>query len=277
MYKKIFWFILIFAMIAVLYCGNDYERDEVRVGFDVDVSKNPEPKRNEVILTTGEWPPYTSENLDAYGFFTEIVTTTFQNIRFESVIDFYPWKRCEELVKSGEAFAAFPYSLNEERSKHFNFSDPVMEGYTRFYYYDKPEGFFNYEELSELKDYTIGVVGGYFYIEMLINAGLEDSLDYCDKEISAIRKLVEGRVDLVPLNTVNGWELIKKEFPDEEEKFDTLEKELIQTDLRLLVSKRYTDASNILNRFNRGLEIIKNNGTYNEILKKHDIKASSVE
>ncbi len=277
MYKRHLLFFLILFIILISGCGNNFNREKIRIGFDIDVSNNPEPKRDEVILTTGEWPPYTSENIISYGFFTEIVTTAFKEIGYKPLINFYPWKRCEELVKKGEAFAAFPYSINEERSKHFNFSDPVMEGYTRFFYYDKPEGYFNYNELNDLMEYTIGVVSGYFYIEMLTNAGLENSLDYSDNEISAIKKLIEGRVDLVPLNTVNGWEIIKKEFPADEDKFDSLDKELIQTDLRLIVSKRYTEASSILNRFNRGLEIIKNNGIYNQILEKHDIRVSIVE
>jgi polar amino acid transport system substrate-binding protein len=277
MYKRHLSFFLILFLILISGCGNNFEREKKRIGFDVDVSNNLEPKRDEVILTTGEWPPYTSENIMSYGFFTEIVNAAFKEIGYKPLIDFYPWKRCEELVKKGEAFAAFPYSINEERSQHFNFSDPVIEGYTRFFYYDNSEGYFNYNELNDLKEYTIGVVSGYFYIEMLTNAGLEESLDYSDDEISAIKKLIEGRVDMVPLNTVNGWKLIKDNFPEEENRFETLDKELIQTDLRLLVSKRYKDASNILNRFNRGLEIIINNGTYNQILKKHDIRVSSIE
>lgn len=219
-------------------------------------------------LVTGEWAPYTSEALDGYGFITEIVTEVFKEMSIEPVYTFQTWKRCYSLVVRGDVWAAFPYSYTEERAEEVLFSDTIGESTTKFFYYgqDTP---YQYSTLDDLKPYKIAGVKGYFYEEAFTQAGLDVS--YTADETSALKRLAAGRVDLMPLNELVGWGLIKELFPDEVNRFGTLETPYDTSELKLVVSKTYPDAQDYLQRFNATLQQVKTGDTYQQILKKYGL------
>jgi len=220
-------------------------------------------------LLTGEVSPYVSKALEGYGFLTEIVTLTFKEMGLKAQYKFYPWKRCEFLVKGGEAWATFPYSYTEKRAEEFHFSDIIGYSTTRFFYY-KNIGTLHYETIEDLKQYKLGGVSGYFYEERFKKAGLRVS--YSRNELIAMKKLIAGRVDFLPINEVVGWELIRKNFPQEIIKgFGTLEKPLSQDPLRLMVSKAYPDSQSLLNHFNTTFKKVKKTPAYNTILNKYSL------
>ena len=220
-------------------------------------------------MTTGEWAPYTSETLEGYGFFTEIVTAIFDEMGRTPQYEFYPWQRAEQAVQDGEAWAAFPYSYSEERALTFAFSDAVANSTTVFFYYKPHMEAVKWEELADLKPYTIGGVLGYFYEGTFKEAGL--TTDYTSSEELAIKKLQAGRVDLLPMTPLVAWPQIKTLFPDEVENFGTLEKPLAETTLCLMIQKDNQESVLLLEQFNAALQAIKEKGVYQEILTKYGI------
>ncbi len=222
-----------------------------------------------VKLGTGEWAPYTSEGLENYGFFTEIISEVFKEMGVEAEYVFYPWRRCYDLVKKGKLWAAFPYSYTEERAKEVLYSDPVAYSTTTFFYYKNNKNY-KYETLEDLRPYKLGGVLGYFYEELFKKAGLE--VDYVYKELNAIEKLMARRIELLPLNELVGWSLIKKHLSNEESNFGTLEKAFSRDALHLIVSKEYSDTRELLKGFNAALKRVIENDTYKSILKKYNIE-----
>jgi len=222
-----------------------------------------------VKLATGEWVPFTSEGLENYGFFTEIISEVFKEMGVEAEYVFYPWRRCYDSVKKGKAWAAFPYSYTEERAKEVLYSDQIAYSTTKFFYYKNNKDY-EYETLEDLRPYKLGGVIGYFYEKLLNKAGLE--VDYVPKELNAIEKLMVRRIELLPLNELVGWHLIKKHFSDEENNFGTLEKAFSRDALHLIVSKKYPDTRELLKEFNAALKRVKENDTYKSILKKYNIE-----
>lgn len=77
--------------------------------------------KEKVIFVTGDYFPYTSRSKVNKGSLIEILEEVGKRLDLDLVINFYPWKRCEELVKNGEAFATLPYIITEERSKILTF------------------------------------------------------------------------------------------------------------------------------------------------------------
>lgn len=222
-----------------------------------------------VPLVTGEWSPYTSENLEGYGFITEIISEVIKEMDMEPEYKFYQWKRCYSLVKRGKVWAAFPYSYTEERAQEVLFSDTVGESTTKFFYYKKTKDY-TFETLEDLKPYKIAGVKGYFYEEDFNQAGL--SVSYTSDETSALKRLVAGRVELMPLNELVGWALIKTEFPDEIDHFGTLPKAYSVAELKLIVSKDYPNSMELLKKFNETLKNVKTMESYNAILMKYGLK-----
>jgi len=222
-----------------------------------------------ITLVTGEFPPYTSEALEDRGFSTEIISAVFQEMGKEVEYTFYPWRRCEELVQKGKAWATFPYTHTEEREKVYLFSDNISDSITHFFYYKENKAY-TYNTLEDLKDYKVGGLQGYFYEPWFEEAGLEVTYTY--DHMSIIRQLINGRIELAPLNVVVGWHTIKTQFPDEAQNFDYLEKPLLVGKTHVIASKQYPGSAELLEEFNAALQRIKENGTHAAILEKYGIK-----
>lgn len=227
--------------------------------------------KDSVVLVTGEIPPYCSEYLEGQGFITEVIAAVLREMDVEYDIHFYPWARCELMVSEGKAWAAFPYAYNEQRGEQFWFSETVGISMMKFFYYDETP-LDSYEKLSDLAPYTIGGVLGYFYKKLFADANL--STKYTRTEVLSLKKVIAKRVDLVPLNEIVGWDLIREEFPKEIEKFGTLDKPLKRIELKLMVSKDVPTSENLLNQFNEKLAVFKTTEAYREILKRYNIPKS---
>ena len=224
-----------------------------------------------VKILTGEWAPYTSENLEGYGFFAEIITAVFEEMGMQVDYEFHTWKRCESLLKSGEAFAAMPYVVTEERKKYYDFSNVVAVSTGRFFYLKaKIHEEVLWEKYTDLKPYRVGGVLGYWYERPFIEAKL--TVEFVQAEEGIMKRLQAGRVDLVPMDELVGWAMLKNIAPNELADFDTLKKPINVSELHLMISKNYPNANEIREKFNVALKTIKRNGVYSRILKKYNIK-----
>lgn len=232
---------------------------------------NTQPKP--ILLVTGEIPPYVSEEMDGQGFITEIVALAMNHAGIEFELEFYPWKRCVNMVETGQAWAAFPYAYNEERSRTFLFSETVGLSVMKFFYYKAPP-VSEYVNLEDLKDYRMGGVLGYYYESLFSNAGIP--VDFTATEVQSINKLKAGRIDLLPLNEIVGWQLIREHFPREVENFGTLELPLQRIELKLMVLKWSPSSQRLLQQFNSSLQAVQKTPAFSEILGKYGISNSQL-
>jgi polar amino acid transport system substrate-binding protein len=229
-----------------------------------------EAATTEVILATGEWAPYTSETMEGYGAFTEIVTAVFDEMGLTPKYVFYPWERAENEVREGNVFAAFPYRLTEERQKEFDFSGPALMTSSRFFYLREkfPDGL-AYDQLEDLQSYTIGGVLGNWYETPFKEAGL--TVEWVATEEQNFEKLYLGRIDMLSAETLVGRTAIKKLYPDAEEQFGVADKPLNESPLHLMVSRKYPNAAQLLQQFDAALQAIKDNGVYQQILNNYGL------
>lgn len=238
------------------------------------VPTSPAPAANEVILTTGDWPPYVFETGPDKGPMADIVIAAFNEVGITAKIVFYPWKRTEDEVRQGNAFAAFPYALSPERQEEFDFSDSMYTVKAKFFYNKKyhPNGM-PFENLVDLKNYKIGGLLGSWYETAFKDAGLQ--VEYVSSTDQNIEKLARGRIDLMIEEENSVWQLIRELYPNEVEQFAAFEKPLEQpgviNDLSLMVSRGYPNSAKLLEQFNVGLAAIRANGTYTQILEKYKL------
>jgi len=222
-----------------------------------------------LVVATGEWPPYTSNSMTNKGFASEIVTKVVELMNMEADIRFYPWRRCYQNVLLGKAWGAYPYSFTEERAKEVAFSDDVAFSTTKFFFCSKPGQNINfvYNELSDLKKYKVGGVIGYYYEEIFKKANVK--IDYVAKENMALEKLFVGRIHLLPMNEMVGWELIRKTFPDNVAMFGTLEKPLDRKSMQLIVDKNNDKSMKLMKQFNTQLSVFMKRDMYKKIIDKY--------
>lgn len=225
----------------------------------------------EILLVTGEFPPFTGESLEGGGISTEIVTAVFAEMGVAARVEFYPWERAENMVQNGEAWAAFPYVPTEERQARFFISEPLSYARTMWFYHGDPPADVSGDDLAALAPYRIGVSLGYWYISMLEGANL--TLDEGSDDIANLRKLQAGRVDLFPVHEYIARWLIQNEFPDDAAAFQMLDVPLDVSPDGLIVSRDYPNTESLLAQFNTALATIQANGTYQAIFDSYGIAA----
>jgi len=220
-------------------------------------------------ISTGEWSPWAGKDLENKGFVLHMVEEAFGKAGYDVDFKFYPWKRTYALVKTGDVPASAYWYQSEKRKKHTYYSDPVTrEEIVFFHKKDKP---IEYDNLKDLKDYKVGVSKGNTYTDHFWELAEQGVLkfDEANDDLSNFRKLVRGRIDIFPCSKIMGLKLLNEEFS--QEVADTItyyHKPLTETTGHILFSKARDDTKKLLKIFNKNLQKLKDDGTYDKYKEK---------
>jgi len=223
------------------------------------------------VFLTGEWDPYVSETLSAYGPSAEIVAAACKEAGIDYEFRFVPWKRCEAEAEAGQAYAAFPYVITEERKKTFDFSDSFQRSRGFIYWMSGgKEKAVAWNSLKDFAGYTFGGAAGYSYMEELTASGIKVETV---KDSDALFKMMQaGRIDYLIEDELVAAGKIRKIFGADASKVTLLDKPFNDSPLGLLASRQYPGAAALTAKFNAGLAAIRKNGTYKAIMDKYGIK-----
>ncbi|MBW2677343.1 MAG: transporter substrate-binding domain-containing protein, partial [Deltaproteobacteria bacterium] len=135
-----------------------------------------------------DWKPFTSKDPENRGLSGQIIEQSFNAVGIEIKFVIYPWTRCIKMVERGYLFASAPWYKTPEREKYAHFSEPISFATYRFFYKKKRMGVnFNYNKLTELKQYIIGASHDYWYIPIFHEEGL--TLEFVQSETLNMKKL----------------------------------------------------------------------------------------
>ncbi len=182
---------------------------------------------DKILFVTNDYPPYVDSRAEGGGTITRRIRRVAEDLGWEIEIAFYPWARCEAMVRHGEAFAAFPYAKNRARGKYAYFSNTLDYSRTVFFYSPGESGagvpsLTEWNSLEDLKGLRIGAILGYWYMGEFQQAGL-NILRVPDME-TGLRRLRAGKIDLLPGNSAVIRYHIRRLFPGEEGAFRSLGK-----------------------------------------------------
>ncbi len=110
---------------------------------------------------------------------------------------------------------------------------------------------------------------GYFYEDAFKKLGLD--INYAPDEKTAIENLKVGNYDLVVMNELVGWHVIKKDFSWDVANFKTLDSQNKSQKLKLIVSKKHPGSSKFVNKFNRALKKVKKGEKWKSIQEKYSM------
>ncbi|MBF0366584.1 MAG: transporter substrate-binding domain-containing protein [Oligoflexia bacterium] len=224
--------------------------------------------RQVINLTNGEWPPLLSEKAPNYGALSEIVTRAFALENIDVHYGFYPWIRGLDLARTGEWDGTLAWSITDDRARDFYISkEPIYTTVSVFFH--RKSLTVNEESLSELKKYRIGLSRGYHYggglDEMAANKQL--NIEYAKDDLLNFKKLLAGRVDLVPIEVKVGLAIIKQHLTEKEQaQIVYATSPVIANSIYLLLSKKVSRNKQLMERFDRGLKQLIDNGEYQEYL-----------
>lgn len=221
-----------------------------------------------VVIATDDYEPYTLYRDSGTGVILEIIRESFAQVNVTVEFSFMPWKRCEQSVNDGKVFAATPYFKTELRLTKYDFSEPIILSRNVFFYNKEsfPDGF-TWNELSDFKDYNMGGVIGYWYLEAFKKAELKVSTVPTDLQM--IKMILHKRIDFCVVDEITGRRLISTHLNGDSVSFGILEKPESFDSFHLLISRNYPGAKELTKKFNKGLRLLKKSGEYHKILRRY--------
>ncbi len=220
----------------------------------------------EIFLTAAEYPPYYGAKLENQGVLTEVIREAFKRVGYEVKVEFYPFARGLMMAKEGYSDGMFPPWKTEEREKWFVFSNPIPPP-NIIGFFKRKDKKITFKTYQDLRPYRIGSVFGYAYPKGFLESDLRNMEAYTDEML--IKKLVNGRVDLAVIEKMQAKYLLMKSYPKQIDNFEFMEPPMAILQQHVVISKKSKNAQKKLNDFNRGLKLIKDDGTFEKIFKKH--------
>ncbi len=216
-----------------------------------------------VSMCTLNWEPFYGEELPRNGFFTDIVRTAFERAGHEATTHFMPWARAKVEVEQGDRDVLLGAYYNEERAKTYLASEAIYTAEVGLVALESL-GVESFDSLRALSDYTIGFGRGFTVNEEFDNA------DYLDKEAAEdlalnVNKLYAGRVDMIAGSFENISYIAQQQGRDVS-RLVFLEPALKESTLHIMVSRAIDDGEQLLADFHEGLNAIRQDGTYDQIL-----------
>ncbi len=226
-----------------------------------------------VPLIAVEHFPWTESIKAQQSPFIELVKAAFAQQGIAATVTYMPRKHGQRALAKGTHFAIFP-RLHENPGRHpENFSDAVVTTRDKLYY---NTAYLNIpaaaESLKELQQYHVVGLHGATSHKLLQQAGLK--VDFVGSELQQLQQIAAGRFDLAPINSALAEKLILNHFRQNNALFATLKRSLRQTSLHLQISATYEGHERLLEQFNNGLRVIKENGVLKQILHRYRIIAN---
>ncbi|UTH74910.1 ABC transporter substrate-binding protein [Chromobacterium sp. IIBBL 290-4] len=221
---------------------------------------------DDVMLSTGDFPPYTSEKLPQGGITSMIVREAFRAAGLpEPRIVFLPWKRGYSETEAGHFAAGFPYARDAKREQSFLYSEPLH--LDKFSYFVR-------------KDNAEAAAGQWQGMRLCLPLGWTSA--YTDADSQAYRwklerpatldncwKMLEnGAVDLVSCNDFVAAYAIRQLFGAQAPFAAAAIGKDQSSALYLIISRKLPDGEALMRQFNAGLAEIKRNGRYRQLLQK---------
>lgn len=240
----------------------------VCVALLVLVSAIPGVAQDTIRITNGEWEPFLSEYSFHYGIASHIVSEAFKAEGITVEWRFFPWQRAFVLAQEGTDWdASCCWWPSDDIRQDFLLSEPVSQSSTVFFH--RSDDTFDWETLDDLQGLRVGSTLGYDYGNAF-TAAVESgkiALDEAPEDEQSWKKLLIGRIDILPNDPIVGYTQIRGIFPPEDAKRLTHHPKVLQTEtLNLIISKQSKNAEFFLQKFNAGLQKLQESGMLEQIL-----------
>ncbi|RDH42349.1 substrate-binding periplasmic protein [Zooshikella ganghwensis] len=223
-------------------------------------------ENNNIIIATGEYPPWTSEASKGNGFVNHIITEAFKSQGYMVYYNFLPWARSYNDTENGQ-FAALSYWACKEKTQKTFYCSDAMHTESYVFFHEKTIPFPDWTELVDLKGLRIGATRSYTYTKEFWQAHESKMLDIIinNDDEASFKMMLRGRLDAVVVSSITGFLILNTKFsPVIAQTITFNKKPLVENTAHLLFPKSRKDSQLLLKVFNKGLSKIKENGTYDQ-------------
>nr|WP_211113770.1 transporter substrate-binding domain-containing protein [Azospirillum picis] len=222
-------------------------------------------------LVTGDYAPFTAEELPGGGLVTELVRRAFAvgGLRYD--VRFLPWRRGYDGVVAGRFLATFPYVRTPEREREVLYSDPVIEARQLVYLSTRsPMEFRDGDAGPEsFRDRRICQPAGYALppeLDLLVARGEASRLTPTDLS-GCIGLLADGRADALVIDEFSGAAAVARSGRGGG--IRVAERPFAMVTLHLVVGRATPGAEEVVAAFNDGLKTLRDQGVYAGLLARY--------
>lgn len=240
----------------------------VLVPIAVSSDQGEEAANRDVLLASGEWPPYAGPSLPGYGCDSRVITESFALAGIHVQYTFLPWARGLLLSRNGLVDGTFEWENTEEQRKnHFVSSEPVSR--QEWVLFQRRETSVNWRWVEDLRHLRIGLTIGYIYSEAFkaMQAKYPATFTRAPSDLLNFRMLLNHRIDLFPMERSVGQYLLKTNFtPGEQAALVIHSKPLCEFTPHLLLSRAVAGNERRIRLFDQGIRQLRASGRYREIM-----------
>lgn len=220
-------------------------------------------------ILTEEFPPYNyTEAGEITGFSTAVVHAVLDEIGMRGEIQSMPWVRAYETAQNSEGVLIYSIGRNPQREHLFKWVGVIAP--VQHYLYSLRERNLKFNNLDEARQYQIGAVTEDVGEQYLLSKGFlkGKNLQSSVKYETNYEKLKLGRVDLWVMTELVAAYLAREAGDDPAQVLSPSYAidDLVGDGYYMAFGTKTSDA--LVERFRKGLETIKRNGTYDALTKK---------
>lgn len=225
------------------------------------------PELPELQISVGDWPPYLSSELKHNGVIAHLISDVMADEGYRVTFRFLPWPRAYADAAAGKYQASAIWMHKAEREADFLFSAPVLnEQFVFFHLKSLP---FDWRSFNDLKGMKLGGGLEYSYgpeFDAYIATG-NVQMERVPSDAQNFGKLLRERVVLYPQEINVGYAALRNHFsPAEIAKITHHRKALLNNLSYLMLPKKLPGSQALLERFNRRLQLYRDNGRYQQYL-----------
>lgn len=209
-----------------------------------------------VTLVMHDYPPFVAEKLPYGGLLTRIVTAVFEQEGIDVKIIYVANNRAITGVMKGLYDGSFGWAHAPDRDRQLLFSSRPIYTFRMVLFHRKGQEF-SWKTLADLHDYRFGLTLGNHYSDEL--TALQDAgklnIDLANSDLSNMRKLLVGHIDLFPMEEEAGLWLLKSSFsPSEQAKIVSDDDAMWSIPTYFVLRKSLPRAADLMARFDHGYQ-----------------------
>ncbi len=217
-------------------------------------------------VSSFDYTPFMSSKLipeKGHGFGVDITAAAFNSVGIEPIFKFSSIKRNIVMMIHGKSIANLGTisHFKEAAKKGDIIGVEIFPVHFIMYYLNSRIGPVRFNRLSDLKSYTIGNVRGSATTKILTSAGLE--IDWVSSIELNFRKFFAGRFDLCVSAELTGDDFVKRKYSEKWPEISKIKPPILTVPMSMNFTKSHSE---LADRFQQGMDIIKANGTFEKIL-----------
>jgi polar amino acid transport system substrate-binding protein len=220
-------------------------------------------------IATSHWSPYVDKKLPNNGLAMDIMSTVFKKAGYKLDVSYEKWSRTLEGAQIGIYDAVATAWYSDKRATSFAYTDAYLNNELKFLV--RSDSTMKFTRYDDLQDRLIGVVKDYAYggdfmkarnfMRFQANQNFQNIDLVFKKRIDAA--IADERVFIYKINSI---------MPNSKSQFKILPIPVSVNGLHVAVSKSNPNYRKIVSAFNRTLAKLKENGSYLQIIKRHESK-----